>query len=190
MAEFIFYIKYDIMIKNREIFGIMGQNITFSVKIKEEDLFKYNLHHAYTSSQGIFSVILFALLIVVWVLRFSALSLVYKVLYPVIAIVFLFYIPMSLRLRVKAQMQQPVFMYPITYELMDSCIAVSSPSAEEPAELPWEYVYKVATWKEYLLIYTNRVNAYIIPKEEISAEYADIVAYIKSHVEDYKLQIK
>ena len=67
----------------------MGQNTSFSVKIKEEDLYRFNLHHAYTSSQGIISVVLFILLIVVWLLRFPQLSLIYKVLYPVIATVFL-----------------------------------------------------------------------------------------------------
>ena len=56
--------------------------------------------------------------------------------------------------------------------------------------LPWEYVFKVATWKDYLLIYSNRINAYIIPKADIQSQYSDVVAYIKTHVEDYKLQIK
>ncbi|QFJ54697.1 YcxB family protein [Pseudobutyrivibrio xylanivorans] len=168
----------------------MGQSTSFSVKIKEEDLYRFNLHHAYTSSQGIISVVLFILLIAVWILRFPQLSLIYKVLYPVIATVFLLYIPMSLKLRVKTQMQQEVFQYPLTYELVDTGIKVSSPSTEEPAELPWEYVYKISTWKDYLLIYSNRVNAYIIPRKDIKDVYEPIIDYIKNHVEDYKLQIK
>ena len=69
-------------------------------------------------------------------------------------------------------------------------IVEAAPVAEEPAELPWEYIYKVANWKGYLLIYSNRVNAYIIPIEAIKAEYTNITDYIKAHVEDYKLKIK
>ncbi len=168
----------------------MGQNIKFSVKIKEDDLYRFNLHHTYTGSQGIISVVLFVLLIAIWILRFSVLSPIYRVFYPLIAVIFLLYIPLTLKVRVKAQMQQEVFSYPLTYELKDEGLWISSPASEEPAVLPWEYVYKVSTWKGYLLIYSNRVNAYIIPISDISAEYNDAVAFIKSHVEDYKLQIK
>lgn len=168
----------------------MGQNISFSVKIKEEDLYRFNLHHIYTSSQGIISVVLFVLLIAIWLMRFSDLSLIYRVLYPVMAVVFFLYVPMSLKLRVKNQMQQEVFMHPLKYELLDSGLRVSSPTTEEPSELPWEYIYKISTWKDYLLIYSNRVNAYIIPKADIQNEYGAALDYIKNHVEDYKLQIK
>ena len=87
-------------------------------------------------------------------------------------------------------MTQEVFKHPLTYELTESGIMVSSPASEEPAELPWEYIYKISTWKEYLLIYSNRVNAYIIPKEDIKDVYSPTIDYIKKHVEDYKLQIK
>lgn len=168
----------------------MGQNIKFSVKITEDDLFRFNLHHSYTSSQGILSVVLFVLLIVVWILRFAVLSPLYRAFYPLIAIIFLLYIPLTLKARVKVQIKQEVFSYPITYELKDEGLWISSPSSEEPAVLPWEYIYKVSTWKGYLLIYSNRVNAYIIPIADILSDYDNIVAFMKSHIEDYKIQIK
>lgn len=165
-------------------------NIKFSTKITEDDLYKYNMHYAYTHNQGILSVILFVLLIVVWILRFPELRLVYQVMYPAVALVFLIYIPMSLKLRSKTQMSQEVFQYPLTYEFVDTGIVITSPTTDEPAELPWEYIYKISTWKNYLLIYSNRINAYIIPMEDISDDYEHIKEYVKSHVEDYKLQLK
>lgn len=168
----------------------MGQNIKFSVQISEDDLYRFNMHHSYTSSQGIFSIIVFALLMILWALRFSSLSLLYRILYPLVAVIFLLYIPITLKSRAKLQIKQDVFTYPLTYELKEDGIWISSPAAEEPAELPWEYIYKVANWKGYLLIYSNRVNAYIIPIEAIKAEYTNITDYIKAHVEDYKLKIK
>ena len=165
-------------------------NIKFNARINEQDLYRFNLFHTYTSTQGILSVALFVLLIAVWIMRFSVLSPIYRLFYPLVAIIFLVYIPGSLKLRVKNQMTQEVFQHPLTYELTESGIIVSSPASQEPAELPWEYIYKVSTWKEYLLIYSNRVNAYIIPKEDIKDVYSPAIDYIKKHVEDYKLQIK
>ena len=167
----------------------MEQNIKFSAKINEEDLYRFNLHHSYTSNQGIISIVLFVLLIVVWILNFSSLSNVYRVLYPAIAFVFLFYLPVSLKTKVKLQMQQDVFKYPLSYELTDDCIEISSPASEESAKLPWEYIYKVSKYKGYLLIYSNRVNAYIIPIADIESQYDSIIAFIKAHVKDYILKV-
>lgn len=165
-------------------------NITFEAQISDKDLYSYNIHHAYTSMQGIFSIIVALLVLVVWLMRLSSLSLMYKVLYPMIALMFLLYLPMNLKLKSKQQMTQAVFMHPLTYTLQADGIQVSSPTADEPALLPWDYIYKIVTWKGYLLIYSNRVNAYIIPLSQIESQYQDIVAYIKEHVEDYKLTIR
>ncbi len=165
-------------------------SIKFDVKITEKDLYKYNLHHAYTSSQGVFSVVLFILLIAIWIIRFPSLSAGYKVAYPVFAFVIMVYLPMSLKLRVKNTMTQEVFQYPLSYEFKEDGIFISSPTTDVPAELPWEYIYKVCLWKGYLLIYSNRINAYIIPVDSIEEQYDSVVSFIKSHVEDYKLQIK
>ena len=166
------------------------EDITFSTKISEQDLYRYNIHHAYTSSQGIFSIIVSVLLLAAWIMQFQKLSSLYMILYPVIAILFLVYIPFNLKLKVKQQMMQDVFAYPLTYTFKESGVEISSPTTEEAAVLPWEYIYKASTWKDYLLIYTNRVNAYIIPKADIENMYGDVVDYIKNHVEDYRFNIK
>ena len=81
-------------------------------------------------------------------------------------------------------------MHPLHYEFAEDGITISSPTTEEPAKLPWEYIYQISTWKNYLLIYSNRINAYIIPKEDIKDVYDPAIEYIKNHVEDYKLKIK
>ena len=162
--------------------------ISFNTQVKEEDLFRFSWHHAL--SQRIFSITMTVLLVLVLVLRFDTLSPTWRIGYIAMAAVIFFYVPLNLKTRAKMQMQQEVFKHPINYQLKEDGIYVTSPASEEPAVLPWEYIYKVATWKDYLLIYSNRINAYILPKSDIESQYSDIVAYIKSHVEDYKLQIK
>lgn len=168
----------------------MDENLRFSTKITESDLYRYNIHHAYTSTQGIFSIIIAALLLGAWIFGFDNISQTYKILYPVIALLFIVYIPLNLKLRAKQQINTEVFLHPLNYELKDTGIVITSETVEEPAELPWNYVYKIVTWKEYLLVYSNRVNAYIIPKADIAGQYDQIIDFIKSHVEDYKLTIK
>ena len=41
-----------------------------------------------------------------------------------------------------------------------------------------------------MLVYSNRVNAYIIPREQITDKYDDFVEIAKSKLEKYRLIIK
>lgn len=168
----------------------MDENITFSTQISEQDLYNFNIHHAYRSSQGIVSVIVSLLLIAVWGMRYQSLTGFYRLLYPLVAILFCMYLPMSLKMRAKAQMRQEVFMHPLNYTLKEEGLVIVSPAVEEPADLPWQYIYKVSLWNGYLLIYSSRINAYIIPVSDIEDKKDQILAFIKSHVEDYKYTIK
>ena len=72
----------------------------------------------------------------------------------------------------------------------DEGLVVSSPTAEDEATLPWEYIYKVVAVNNYIYIFSNRVNAYIIPKEFFGDKYDVAIDFMKSHVDDYKLSIK
>ena len=163
--------------------------IRFSTQIKEEDLYKFNLHQAYRSTQGWFSIIVALLFLGTWVLKFSELNIQSKILCPVLALIVLCYLPFDLSRLAKNRMKQEVFQHPLNYEFTETGVVITSPTTDEPAELPWSYVYKISNWKDYLLIYSNRVNAYIIPMTDIEGQYSEIKEFIKNHVEDDKLQI-
>lgn len=51
-------------------------------------------------------------------------------------------------------------------------------------------IYKAVTTKHNLLIYSNRVNAYIIPKAQATEELPQIYAMLRQHCKDYRLHIK
>ena len=74
------------------------------------------------------------------------------------------------------------------YEVTEDAICVSQ--GEEKAELKWEQIYKFVANKKRVLVYSNRVNAYIIPREQITDKYDDFVEIAKSKLEKYRLIIK
>ena len=164
--------------------------ISFDAKVEEKDLYKYSMHHTYTSFQGIASVVAALLIFASMILRFDELSDTQRGFYVLIVFIFLAYMPVNIRMMAKKQALQEVFSKPLHYEFGEDGIAVTSPTSEDEAVLPWSYIYKIVTWKDYLLIYSNRVNAYIIPRSEVDSQYPAIKEYIESHVEDYKLTLK
>lgn len=166
-------------------------NLKFDVKMTTKDLYKYNLKNAYSGMQGILSILFAILVIVVFVWKFDLLTTVYKVLFIALAVAFLVYIPISLYLRTKQVMAStPVFKEPLTFIMEDEQIRIESPVEVEGAEgiLPWEDIFRVSKTKSQILIYTNRVSAYIIPRDQIKEIEPQLIEIIKSKVEDFKLR--
>ncbi len=166
-------------------------NLKFDVKMTTKDLYKYNLRNAYSGMQGILSIICAALVVFVFIWKFDSLSLVYKVLFIALAIAFLLYIPIALYLRSKQVIaKSDVFREPLTFIFSDEEINIQSPVATEEDEtlLPWADIYKVVKTKSLILIYTNRVSAYIIPLEQITDKEKEIIDALKSKVEGFKLR--
>ena len=163
--------------------------LEFDIQLTEKDLFDFNIYQIYRSAQGIVSILL---AIIVWVMSavtFSNESIAYGVMYIVGGFVFLLYIPVSLKLRVKVTLKtNEVLSGVLHYEVTEDAICVSQ--GEEKAELKWEQIYKFVANKKRVLVYSNRVNAYIIPREQIADKYDDFVEIAKSKLEKYRLIIK
>ncbi len=45
---------------------------------------------------------------------------------------------------------------------------------EESANLPWDQIYKMVATKSNVLVYSTRINAYIIPREQLGEQYKDL----------------
>lgn len=73
------------------------------------------------------------------------------------------------------------------YKIDDAGVHVSQ--GEQTADLEWKQIYKMVSNKNQLLIYSSRVNAYVIPKEAIKEEYQLIVGLAVNHLEGFRLKL-
>ena len=163
----------------------------FDVKLTADDMFRFHMYHTYTSVQGILSLVVGTLLLalVLFSDRFS--SAATAVPYGLLAVVMIVSIPISLRLRAKQQVKaSDVLSRTLQFQLREDGIFVQVQGLEEEALLPWDGIYKAVTTKHNLLIYSNRVTAYIIPKDQVKEQLPDIYQALREHCEDYRLQIK
>ncbi|MCI8484100.1 MAG: YcxB family protein [Lachnospiraceae bacterium] len=160
----------------------------FEVTITDKDMYRFNLYHAYHGFQGIL-----ATLVGIWVLimagiTFGKVELMYTILYVVLGIVFLIYVPGNLYLRSKKQIRSSeVLKQALRYRIDDAGIHVFQ--GEESADLEWKQIYKMVSTKSNLLIYSSRVNAYVIPREALKGQYETVVALAMNHLESYRLRL-
>ena len=165
--------------------------IHFSVRLTDRDMYRFNLYHAYTSMQGILSVAAAVLIVCVTIFARNRLDGGEILMYLALALVFLVYLPFSLKMRSKRQIAlSEVLQNTLYYTLSEEGITVATETSDETALLPWDMVYKVVCNSSQILIYSNRVNAYVIPKEAVADQQGEIFEVFRGKLEDFRLRLK
>lgn len=161
----------------------------FDIKLAAKDMYRFSIHHAYTGSQGIISIVLAALSFFAAVKTYGSVAMSYTVLYAVFGVLFLFYMPLNLYLRSKRQfLMSKELQAPLHYVIDETGIHTSQKDAT--ADLPWEQVYKLVSTKSGIFVYSNRVNAYIIPKNQIEGQYEAFREIAEAHLPKYRYKMK
>lgn len=163
--------------------------VTFDVKLTSNDVFRFNINQAYRGMQGIISVLLPAVIIGAVIKNFGEFGLANALLYLGIAVFLFLYVPVSLWFRSKKVLKtNEVLANTLHFEFEEEIICVSQ--GEEKAEFEWNNIYKMVATKKLVLVYTNRMNAYIIPREQIKDEYGDLAALAKSKLEKNRVSMR
>jgi hypothetical protein len=163
--------------------------VSFDVKLQSMDVYRFNIYQTYRGVQGWISIILGILSFVMAKTVWGEAEPPYVVMYVVVGLVFWFYLPITLWLRVKVTMRtNTALSETLHYEVSESGFHVMQ--GEEEGSMPWEAVYKAVSTKRQILIYSTRINAYIIPREQIGDQYDAFVELAGKMLEPYRMRLK
>ena len=168
----------------------------FDIKITDKDMYRFNLYHTYHTFNGIISVVVGIFVFIVLFFVREKLTSTDVMLYIVLGVALLLYSPITLFMRSKAQVAaSEVLQNSLCYEFGDDGISVSTnvvleKGAENSALLAWKDIYKIVETNRQLLIYSSRVNAYVIPKEQLGEHLADLKDFIRERTDDFRLSFK
>lgn len=164
--------------------------VTLDIKIDAKDLYKFNMMQAYRGMQGALSIILPILVFAYAVTSFGDVSIGSTLVYVGLGIVFLVYVPISLWMRVNKVVKDEnnALSKTLHYEFEEEVIRVSV--GEESVEFKWENIFQMKTTGKLLLVYTNRINAYILPLEQVGDKYEELSKLAHSKLEKYRIKMK
>lgn len=165
-------------------------NISFDIKITAKDLFRFNIGQAYKGLQGFLSIFLPVLVFAYAATSWGKVDILYTVLYIVVGVVLLGYVPFSLWKKANAVVndENNALSKVLHYEFTEEEIKVSV--GEESVEFKWENIYMMKKSSDLLLIYTNRVNAYILPMEQLGDKYNQLSELAHAKLEKYRIKMK
>lgn len=164
--------------------------VVLDIKLDAKDLFRFNMQQAYRGMQGILSIILPILVFAYAVTSFGEVSIGSTLVYVGLGIVFLVYVPVSLWLRVNkiVKDENNALSKVLHYEFEEEVIRVSV--GEESVEFKWENIFQMKTSGPLLLVYTNRINAYVLPLEQVGDRYEELSKLAYEKLEKYRIKMK
>lgn len=164
-------------------------NVKFDVNLKWQDVFRFNLYQTYTGMQGILGIALPILIFVLAGMAYSKNAFFSGTLYILGGLLVLLYLPFTLFIRAKTTMKKnEVLANTLHFDVNETAIQVSQ--GEENGELPWDQVYKLVSVNRLILIYSSRINAYIIPEEALGDQYEDFRKLAAGKLPAYRMKLK
>lgn len=164
--------------------------ISLDIKLDVKDLYKFNMMQAYRGMQGALSIILPILIFANAFTSYGKVEIGTTLLYVGLGILFLIYVPISLWLRVNKVMKDEnnALSKMIHFDFEEEIIRVSV--GEESVEFKWENIFQMKTSGKLLLVYTNRINAYILPLSQVGEKYDELSKLAHSKLEKYRMKLK
>lgn len=163
--------------------------IELDVQMTFEDMYRFNLYHIYHTSQGVLSIVLAVMIVLISVLSWGDVNVLYNVLYLVGAVLLALYVPFNLRGKVKKQAKtNEAYQRPIHYRFDAEGITTSF--GEQQVTMPWKQLYKIVSTKKMVLLYGSRIRANVIPREQLGELYPKLYDLAKAQMETYRFKMK
>ena len=164
--------------------------VSFDIKLTAKHLFKFNMMQAYKGMQGVLSILLPMLIFAYAVSSYGQVSIGSTLVYTGLGIMFFVYVPVSLWLRVNKIIKDEnnALSKTLHYDFEEEGIRVSV--GEENVEFKWENIFQMKATKELVFLYTNRINAYILPKEQLGKNYDKLSELAHKKLEKYRIKMK
>ena len=163
--------------------------IEFDVNLKVKDMFRVNMHQTYTGFSGFLSIFSSVLLFGMAIYTYEKVTLTYTVLYVFFGVILLVYQPLTLWLRAKQSIKvSPVLSNTLHYMVNEDGFTVTQ--GEANGVLAWKQIYKMVATKKLVLVYSNRIHAYVIPREQLGEYYVPLAKLARTKLPKYRLKMK
>lgn len=162
--------------------------VTFETQITGKDMYDYNFYHNYRHFQGIISLLLGIVMLVVCGLSIrSQANISYILITGFLGLFFTVITPFRILLKSYQQvMLTPGFKKPFRYTLTEKMLTIEQEEAK--AEIPMSDIMKAVDTGKSILLYVNSVRAYIFPKRDLGEQLPQVIELIrKSEIRKVKL---
>lgn len=164
--------------------------IEFDVTITAKDMYNYNVYHNYRNFNGIMGIIIGVICLCLCVAgAMNEANISYVLLMGFFGLFCTVITPVRIYLSSVRQVSMtPSFKKPLHYEVSDKTITISQDGQQ--AAFPIQEVWKVVDTGKSIVIYVNRVRAYIFPKRDLGEKETGLKELLRTVLSDKQYCIR
>lgn len=163
--------------------------LEFDIKLESKDMFRFNMYQTYSGFSGLSSIVFAIAIFGLAIYTYGEVPPANTVMYIGIGIFLLVYLPATLWLRAKQTLKaSPVLSNTLHYVVDTDGFTVTQ--GESSGVLAWKQIYKMVATKHLVLVYSNRINAYVIPKRQLGEQYVPLAKLAREKLPKYRFRMK
>lgn len=153
----------------------------FDVQMDEKTLYDFVMYHNYMAGSGFIWVLLGIFAIILAIISDGTTSMTYRLLYLILGLLFVVYIPWDLKRKAKKQLAtNPFYAKPIHYVVDED--GIHSAQDEQEATVVWKDFRRLKLSKKSVIIYMKNRSACVFPREVFGNDLEKAVEWMKSKV--------
>ena len=154
----------------------------FDFQMDEKTLGDFYMSHNMGGISGFLWPVLGAFAIVIAVVSGNSTPILYRLVYALFGLMFIFYIPWDLKRKAKKQVKtNPYYAQPIHYVIDDE--GVTTTQGDQKATVKWENFSKLKITKKSMFLYMRNKNACVFSTDVFGKDLDAAYDFIKSKVE-------
>ena len=163
--------------------------LEFDVKLEPKDMYRFNMYQTYSGFSGLSSILFAIALFGLAIYTYGEVSLPNTIMYVGVGIMMLVYMPSTLWLRAKQSIKaSPVLSNTLHYMVDADGFTVTQ--GEASGVLAWKQIYKMVSTKHLVLVYSTRINAYVIPRRQLDEQYLPLAKLAREKLPKYRCRMK
>lgn len=163
--------------------------LEFDIKLEPRDMYRFNMYQTYSGFSGVSSILFAAAILGLAVYTYGEVSLPNTIMYVGVSLLLLVYMPVTLWLRAKQSITaSPVLSNTLHYMVDADGFTVTQ--GEASGVLAWKQIYKMVSTKHLVLVYSTRINAYVIPRKQLGEQFVPLAKLAREKLPKYRCRMK
>lgn len=140
----------------------------FEVNLGAKELWQFSMYHSMSGMKGVFNLLFTLAALYVLIVRFDVLTAAYKLLLVGCILIFTVWQPLLLYWKARKQAKLPAISQPMILSFGEQGFKVEQNGQQ--AEFTWEQIGRMDGFSSMIVIYMDRVHAYLLPNFAMNGE--------------------
>lgn len=158
----------------------MEQELRFEVKLGVKELWQFSMYHSNGGVMGGVNVLFTLAALYLIITRWGVLGISYRLLLVVCVLMFTVWQPLLLYNKARKQAKSPAVQAPMLLTFGENGLKVEQ--GDQTAEFSWDQMGRVDRMPTMVILYMDRIHAYLLPKAELAGREEEFYKLVREHL--------